>query len=186
MSLREEIRQLQAESADLKKWKFLVTGSVAAAALGFVEHAPNGSAHALALLPFLALYADLLCVDHDMKIFVTAAYLKTTTTDANKELRDYELFYDALRKRGIWWWFAGWAASFGSSIAIAVAVLLYGTYVAKAHRHWFWVSGGLGGAAQIALWVWYQVMLRRMHPHAEASLESDTRPPAAEPSSSPS
>jgi len=190
MSLRDEVRDFHAAQADLTKWKFLLVGTLTAIGLGFVEHAPKGSVLALALVPLLALYADCLHVDYDMKIFLIAAYAKSTDADDYSECRQYEAFVEQLVGKGVWWWLVGWGANFGASLLVSLAVLIAGLLVAdtqspasngpsaialvstsavlldsltpRVQGRILFVSGVFGCMSQIALQFWYQVVYRRI------------------------
>jgi hypothetical protein len=120
-TLREEIRSFHAAQADLRKWKFVVIGTVAALGVGLAEHAGNGSRLALFILPFLALYPDMLVWDYDLRIAVITAFIRKNELDG----AEYEKFvHEKMAVKNPW--IFGQAAALVSTIIVSFAVGVMG------------------------------------------------------------
>jgi hypothetical protein len=121
--LRDELIGLEASIAEFQKWKLLAIGSVFAVGLGAsrpTEHQPFLAA--LAAIPLVTVYADLLIRDYDARLCVLGAFLGTQ----KGAFREYENFIHGLSRRVRWYVFGNLAttlASLAANSAVLVAVL---------------------------------------------------------------
>jgi hypothetical protein len=85
---RSEIQAFQTTQASILKWKFVVVGAVAATGFGLLPEQKEGSLLALAVLPWLAWYADALYRDYDLRIGTLTAFIRGHRTESWQ----YEMF----------------------------------------------------------------------------------------------
>jgi hypothetical protein len=120
--LRSEVRACQSAQAELRKWKFVVLGTVAALGVGLAEKATEGSRLAIFILPLVALYPDLLVRDYDLRIALITKFMRD-----NKDIRStYEDFVAKISKTE-YPWVLGQSAMILSTAAACIAAVVLGT-----------------------------------------------------------
>jgi hypothetical protein len=96
--LRDEIVESQKARTDLMKWKLILVAAVGAAAFGIGSNAATGSDPPfvlLALIPWICLYVDAICIHNDLRIMAIARFLRTGgngSVDLNSIERKYEAY----------------------------------------------------------------------------------------------
>ncbi len=136
--LRQEILQAQQARTDLLKWKLGLVGVIGTAGLGLAGF--RASAHAdlvLCAVPFVCVYVDLLCQHLSLRILVIGTFFhmprEFVTEDEQADAavyRRYEKHAQKVRalKPGGGFVLEDWALT-GSTTALSISVLLYGTSV---------------------------------------------------------
>jgi hypothetical protein len=96
--LRDEIVESQKARTDLMKWKLFLVAAIGAAAFGIGSTAATGSDPPfvlLALIPWVCLYVDALCIHNDLRIMAIARFLRTGgkgSVDPNSIESKYEAY----------------------------------------------------------------------------------------------
>lgn len=93
---RSEIIETQKARSDLLKWKLLVVAALGTIGLGLCQ-GTRGNIHALyvlALIPFVAVYVDILCNHLNLRMFVISAYAQNRHKHPDMT---YEAFCDKAR-----------------------------------------------------------------------------------------
>ena len=163
-TLREEVLSSQSVRSDLLKYKVLVVGAIGAAGLGLAGSKVKGHLDlVLAAVPLVCLYIDLLCRHLSLRILVIGSFIRERGAEP---LAAYEEHAEAARNLAAGWFgkrsaFAleDWAVS-GSTLALSVAVLVYGIFAIGDNPWWFYwtlmVSGGAGIVVTAAEFVVYR------------------------------
>ena len=88
--LREEIVESEKARTDLMKWKLILIAGIGGAALGIGSEAESigHTSVLLALIPFVRLYVDALCIHNHYRILVIAKFLRTL--DKTADAKNYE------------------------------------------------------------------------------------------------
>jgi hypothetical protein len=74
-SLRNEVVESQKFKSDLLKWKLILAAALGAAALGL--NSKDRMPALLTLVPFVCIYADIVCYHNDLRVHVIGRFLRT-------------------------------------------------------------------------------------------------------------
>jgi hypothetical protein len=183
--LKQEINKTNEAEHDLAKWKLAVTAALGAAAFGLGQ---DGSAPywLLLFIPFVCTYVDLFDYQYQLRILVTARFLREHGQD-DAVLQAYEQECEEVRARHIF--SLGKLAEISCSLGACVLGPVF--YLLDSHfnpgRGSLLVSPAVGGVIWLSgvllivfLWVYFQVKSRQLsgerasHPThlAPASLRS--------------
>lgn len=103
--LRDEIVESEKARTDLMKWKLILVAAIGAASFGIGSNVPTGSNPPfvlLALVPFVCLYVDAICIHTEIRIITIARFLRTGgkgSLGANSIARKYEEYCTEFRAR---------------------------------------------------------------------------------------
>jgi hypothetical protein len=173
---RADIRAFQVAQTELLKWKFAICGVVGAAGFGFLTERPQGSVLALAVLPWIAWYADALYRDWDLRIGTLTAFIRAKGTESH----EYESFLMDEPPAHNFWMLGGVALALPTG-AICTAIGVVGTLGllgklqevwAVPSMHWMaWASlvvSGLGAlVASLLISLFHGVVYNRMNTRAK-------------------
>lgn len=156
--LRQEIIESQRSQAEFLKWKLIAVAAIGGLALSYtgVDDPKRtfwsglDQRFLLCLIPIICAYVDLISIHLMLRIVAIGTYLrKTKELLTNQETKDYESFLCDIRKlKGGNPFLLELLALHGSSILIALLVVVFGGFITKTNSEgWVFVVSGLGGAA---------------------------------------
>ncbi|MFY9698541.1 MAG: hypothetical protein WAK34_09530 [Rhodoplanes sp.] len=189
--LRDEIIETQKARADLLKWKLIILSVLGAVGLGvrFAPYASDPLPIALALIPLVSLYVDVMCYHLSLRITVLGAFLRNCAGDETGSefgsklsvLQKYEAFAAKVRMKYKAFDLEDYALTW-STQCVSVAAILLGVFRKKLPIgliRWddnsaIIISGiiGLVGARLI-----YQIVSRKVSDLNTCNL--DLQPPSA-------
>ena len=86
--LRDEILESQKARTELMKWKLFLVAVIGAAGLGIGSKPEYVPVALLALIPFVCLYVDAICIHNEVRIMMIAQFLRTRAKGSIE--REYE------------------------------------------------------------------------------------------------
>ncbi len=123
--LRDEMRDLKVAIRDLLKWKLVLTGSVTAVGLGLTGPSNPNAYLAISAVPLIAAYCDLLIRDHELRVAIQAAYIRT---NGDSEYSKYEIFLEEQEIKDTAWWTLRRNGMLLSSLIVCVFIALIGGF----------------------------------------------------------
>jgi hypothetical protein len=120
--LRTEIGESQKVRVDILKWKLILVAALGAASFGLAAKDSGREPLLLALVPFVCIYADIVCYHHDLRILAIARFLRRGDDEF---WRAYEEHCSSLRDMfSLEAAALFWSTMFLSSLVAAVGVIL--------------------------------------------------------------
>jgi hypothetical protein len=118
-SLRNEIIESEKARIDLLKYKLVAIATLGAVGIGVGNYAKGqGFTYAICIIPFAAIYVDLLCFHNTLRIRAIARYLYNNGDP-------YEKFINTIRCRISFFELEDWALQW-SSLALSAIIFIYG------------------------------------------------------------
>jgi len=117
--LRQELIECQKARSEFIRWKLILVAVLGSSSLGLSKDAP-ALPYLMALIPFVCIYVDSVCMHNDSRIMMIAQFLRTSN-EVSAAARDYEQFCHKHRHM----FYNEGLALFGSSLFLSVAVVVF-------------------------------------------------------------